>query len=209
MGSWSEEEILAGMRDPERRSRAFRELHLRFGPRLLGLLVKMCRGDRETAEDLLGRALYKAYLALARMEEPCRSLPAWLYTVAARTALDEFDRRASEEPLRLTSLDIGPEPAAPCGAADERPEGQGEVDRAIEAVLERLDQEDPRYRTLLEMEHVGACDRGEIAEATGIARKQLSQYLKRARERFVRIAREYPALASFGEPAGENGEESP
>ena len=57
-----------------------------FHARCLGLLVKMCRGDRETAEDLLGRALYKAYLALARMEEPCRSLPAWLYTVAARTS---------------------------------------------------------------------------------------------------------------------------
>src|SRR3954453_477903 len=76
MGSLSEEEILAGMRDPARRPQAFRELHVRFGPRLLGLLVKMCRGDRETAEDLLGRALYKAYVALARMEEPCRSLSA-------------------------------------------------------------------------------------------------------------------------------------
>src|SRR5438094_9673164 len=98
MGAWSEGEILAGMRCPERRGAAFRELHRRFGPRLLGMLVRMCRGDRDGAEDLLGRALYKAYAGLARMEEPCRSLPGWLYTVAARVAPDEFQRRAAEEP---------------------------------------------------------------------------------------------------------------
>src|SRR3954451_5759675 len=93
----SEEEILAAIRCPERREAAFRELHRRFAPRLLGMLSRMCRGDRDAAEDLLGRALYKAFIALPRLEAPCRSLSAWLYTVAARTALDELELRSSEE----------------------------------------------------------------------------------------------------------------
>ena len=59
----------------------------------------LCHGDRDLAEDLLGRALYKAYLGLARMETPCRSLPAWLYTVAARAALDEFEKTEHDDPL--------------------------------------------------------------------------------------------------------------
>jgi RNA polymerase sigma-70 factor (ECF subfamily) len=183
------------MRDPARREAAFRDLHRRYGARLLGFLAKLCHGDRELAEDLLGRALYKAYLGLARMDTPCRSLPAWLYTVAARTALDEFERRDRDDPLRgalplneeLLETHSEPEAAAQ----------NAEVDGAVEAVLDRLEAEDSRYRALLEMEHVGACDRGEIAAATGIARKQIAQYLKRARERFCQLAREYPVLAAL------------
>ena len=196
MRCWSDEEICEGLRDPPRRDHAFRELHARFAPRLLGLLVRMCRGDRERAEDLLGQALYKAYKGLAQMEGPCHSLPAWLYTVTARTALDHIARTDRDDPLHAPlplNDEIMEAPAPP--PETERGATEAAVDTAVEAILARLDAEDPRYRTLLEMEHVAACDRGEMAEATGIPRKQLSQYLKRARERFVRLAREYPELA--------------
>jgi len=203
MRQWSDEEICLGLRAPERRREAFRALHGQWGPRLLGFLVKRSRGDRERAEDLLGRTLYKAYMGLAQMEEPCRNLSGWLYTVAARTALDELDRTRAEE--ALTAVPLCEEIAAAPVAAEGR-DGDAQtdaVDSAIEAVLARLDAENPRYRTLLEMEHVGACDRGEIAEATRIERKQIAQYLKRARTRFVQLAREYPALAAL------DGEERP
>jgi RNA polymerase sigma factor (sigma-70 family) len=197
MRCWSDEEICRGMRDPRRRELAFRQVHAQFGPRLLGFLAKMCRGDRDRAEDLLGRTLYKAFLGLARMERDCRSLSAWLYTVAARVALDEFARADRQDPTRhWVPLDEewiqGTIPDPPGRRA-----AQEAIDLAVEEVLARLDAEDPRYRTLLEMEHIGICDRGEIAEATGIARKQLSQYLKRARQRFVQLAREYPILAAM------------
>lgn len=206
MRSWDDEEIWRGLRDPEQQQRAFVELHARFGPKLLGFLTRMCRGDRDSAEDLLGQTLYKAYRGLAQMRGPCRSLTSWLYTMAARTALDEFDRRSGGDPLRA-SLPLNddlvgavPAPEPPAGAATA-------IDAAVEAVLARLETENPRYRALLEMEHIGACDRGETAEATGIPRKQIAQYLKRARERFTQIAREYPVLAALeregrGSPCG-------
>lgn len=201
MRRWSDEEICRGLREADRRREAFRQLHLTYGPPLLGFLTKRCRGDRETAEDLLGRTLAKAYGGLVRMEAPCRSLPAWLYTVAARTALDEFARAGGEDPLR-EALPLDEERAGAGPAHEEDRNGDGELDAAVEQVLARLEEESPRYRTLLEMEHVGACDRGEIAEATGIPRKQLAQYLKRARERFSQLAREYPVLAALDEESG-------
>ena len=199
MRRWSDEEIYCGLREADRRREAFRQLHLQYGPALLGFLAKRCRGDRELAEDLLGRTLTKAYGGLVRMERPCRSLPAWLYTVAARTALDEFARGSAADPLH-EALPLDEERVDGSSACGESPAREnGELDAAVEQVLARLDEESPRYRTLLEMEHVGACDRGEIAEATGIPRKQIAQYLKRARERFGQLAREYPVLAALAE----------
>lgn len=200
MPEWSDDEICAGMRDPAVRAEAFRALHRRFGPRLLGLLVRMCHGDRERAEDLLGRALYRAYGGLLRLDAPLRSLQAWLYTVTARTALDELTAADAEDPLRAP-LPLQEELAGAPLETLERSPRHAEMESAIEAVLLMLEADDPRYRTLLEMEHVGACDRGEIAEATGIPRKQISQYLKRARTRFVQLAREHPALRALEERA--------
>jgi RNA polymerase sigma factor (sigma-70 family) len=200
MRCWTDEEICRGVGDPAQRQAAFRALHERHGPRLLGFLARMCRGDRDLAEDLLGRALYKAFVGLARRgprDRPLRSLSAWLYTVAARTALDALERGTAGDPLH-GALPLNEEVVE--GVAAPEASGTGEwsrVDQAVERVLERLDAENPRYRTLIEMEHVGACDRGEIADATGIPRKQIAQYLKRARERFLQLAREEPALAAL------------
>lgn len=197
MRRWSDEEICGGLREAGRCREAFRQLHLQYGPALLGFLTKRCRGDRELAEDLLGRTLTKAYTGLVRMEARCRSLPAWLYTVAARTALDEFARAAAPDPLH-EALPLDEERVEGSGVpAEGSAVEDGELDAAVEQVLARLEAESPRYRTLLEMEHVGACDRGEIADATGIPRKQIAQYLKRARERFTQLAREYPVLAAL------------
>jgi len=203
MEEWSDAEICRGLREPERSRQAFRALHRRYGPRLLGFLVKRCRGDREQAEDLLGRTLYKAYRGLAQMEAPCRSLSSWLYTVAARTALDELARLDIDDPL-YAPLPLNEDLARAVSDAAEEPSDAGiAVAAAVESVLEALEAENPRYRTLLEMEYVGACDRGEIAEATGITRKQVSQYLKRARERFVQLARRQPVLAALEQEAAE------
>ena len=199
MPEWTDDEICGRMRDPAARGEAFRALHRRYGARLLGLLVRMCHGDRERAEDLLGRALYRAYGGLMRLEQPLRSLQAWLYTVAARTALDDIAARDADDPLHAP-LPLAEELVGAPNPTLEPEPCRAEMESAIEQVLFRLERDDPRYRTLLEMEHVGACDRGEIAEATGIPRKQLAQYLKRARTRFVQLAREYPALRALEEP---------
>jgi len=198
MRGWPDDEIQRGLRDPARRKRAFWELHMRYGPKLLGLLVRMCHGDRDLAEDLLGRTLYKAFQGLVRMDTPCRSLPAWLYTIAARTALDALAHRATHDPLH-GSLPLNDDLALGDGHTSKQPPGEraGIIGEAVDLVLARLDAENPLYRTLLEMEHVGACDRAEIAEATGLPRKQIAQYLKRARQRFMRLARDHPALAEL------------
>jgi len=201
---WSDDEICAEMRDPAQRERAFRALHARYGPRLLGLLTRICQGDQDRAEDLLCRSLYKAYLHLGQSPAP-RSLRAWLYTVATRTALDELRQSASRDPL-FHSVPLDDDLlCAPTPPGESTP--TVELDAAVAEVLTELELEDPRYRTLLEMEHIGLCDRGEIAEATGIERRQLTQYLKRARARFLVLARQRPVLAAL--ERGSTAEERP
>ena len=83
-----------------------------------------------------------------------RSLPGWIYTVAARTALDEFDRENSADPMRAP-LPLNDEllEALPA-AVPEAGSGDTAVDEAVAAVLERLDAEDPRYRALDVRQHV-------------------------------------------------------
>lgn len=195
MDAWNDDEICAGMQNPDRRERAFRALHLQYAPRLLGLLKRICHGDHDRAEDLLCRSLYKAYFHLAGSSPPPRSLRAWLYTVATRTALDDLRQSGQRDPL-AHSVPLDEELLRVSAPAVEAESNNG-LDQAVADVLTRLEAEDPRYRTLLEMEHVGSCDRGEIAEATGIERKQLTQYLKRARARFLTLARQHPVLVEL------------
>src|SRR4051812_2992530 len=132
MPAWTDREIWHGLRDPARADAAFRALHRQHAPRMLGLLRRMCRGDGDRAEDLLNQALYKAYSGLTRMEIPCRSLTAWLYTVAARTALDEFAREADPagDALPLDE-ELLPAAAAPGEGGD--PAARA-IERAVEAV---------------------------------------------------------------------------
>jgi RNA polymerase sigma-70 factor (ECF subfamily) len=195
MPDWTDQELCAGMIRQETREEAFRRLVRRYSPCLLGFLIRRCGGDRHFAEDLLGMTFYRAYTGLARANEPCRSLRAWLFTVAARLALDEQGCRAREARF-LAGDPLDEDLPAPAGFDDE-PEIRGDVAAAVERVLESLSREDPRARVLLEMEHIAGCDRGEIADATGIERRQLAQYLVRARERFRRLAAEEPDLAGL------------
>ena len=139
--------------------------------------------------------LYKAYIGLARSDTPVNSLKAWLLTVASRTVIDEFRKRDEKDlmqnavPLNqdITLVTPGPEDAGQSQAMDAR-------NMAIGSVLVRLDS---RNRTLIEMSCMADCSRDEIAEATGIPKKQITQYIKRAKEQFLKIAREYPILVAL------------
>jgi RNA polymerase sigma factor (sigma-70 family) len=201
MSRWSDEAILVALQDSQRRSEAFDALVKAYAPQLRGLLVKMCRGDRERAEDLLGIAFAKAYKGLVEAGTPCRSLEAWLYTVTARTALDDMRRkRASDDPLegalQLKEEVVG---SLPDPTRVEQCDEEEQRDTALADVFTKLEVRDPRYRTLLEMEYVGACSRDEIAEATGIDKRQLSAYIKAAKTQALKLARGHPVLVAWAQ----------
>jgi RNA polymerase sigma factor (sigma-70 family) len=201
MGQWTDEEILQCLRDPGRRKDAFNALVVRYGAPLRGYLRKLCHGDGEHAEDLLGPVFSKAYRWLVKEGKACRSLASWLYTVALRTALDDL-RKCSTDPLdgalelneELAGLPTAPAPSEDGAATQAR-------DAALAEIMAQLEEKNPRYRTILEME-ADLCSRDEIAAATGIEKRQLTQYLKRAQAAALKFARSHPVLAAWERELG-------
>ncbi len=83
-------------------SKALTLLVERFGGKLMGLGLKLCR-SREEAEELVQETFLHAFRKWEQFER--RSTPSsWLYTIAARIC-QRRHRRRSGEPDRLESLD--------------------------------------------------------------------------------------------------------
>lgn len=79
---------------------ALRELYDRHGRTLLCYLVRLTRGDRHRAEDILQETLLRAWRhPQARQADGAWSLP-WLFTVARRITIDQA-RAASARPTEL------------------------------------------------------------------------------------------------------------
>lgn len=194
MACSTDEDILHAIQHPEQRAEAFDALVNRYAPRLRGLLRRMCDGNQDRAEDYLGIALEKAYQGLCKFDKPCRSLEAWLITVTTRTALDELKKSRSKDPLQ-EAIPLPEELAAP----DPEEDRQENEDRmtAVVAVLTRLGERNPHYRTLLEMQYLGFSSRDEISEATGIPKRQITAYLNAAKVQARKLALEYPVLAEW------------
>jgi RNA polymerase sigma factor (sigma-70 family) len=196
MAQWTDDEILEGLRDPGRREDAFRALVASYNGPLRGFLRKLFHGDAERAEDLLGPVFSKVYRRLVEQGGSCRSLASWFFTVAHRTALDDL-RKSSTDPLdgalelkeELAGLPTAPAPTEEDGTRQAR-------DAALAEIMTQLGEKDPRYRSLLEMESMG-CSRDEIAAATGIDKRQLTPYLKRAQAAALKLARAHPVLADW------------
>lgn len=210
MVQWTDDEIIQGLGDPARRNDAFRALVARYEGPLLGYLRKLCDGDMEHAKDLLGPVFSKAYRWLTEHSESCRSLGGLLYKVARNTALDDLCK-GSPDPLdgalqlneELAGLPIAPAPSEINAATQAR-------DAALAEVMAQLEEQNPRHRMLLEMEADG-CSRDDIATATGIEKRQLTQYLKRAQAAALKLARSHPVLAAWAQDRGRHrpNEETP
>lgn len=93
-------------------SASFERLVNLVGPRLLRFLVGRI-GDAHAAEDALQETLIKAYRALGRYD-PSRSVTAWLFTIAARQAVQHW--RSRRPAVSLDAVDAPADGAA--GALD-------------------------------------------------------------------------------------------
>lgn len=96
-----------------------RSVHAEHGSALLGYVTRMT-GDRGRAEDIVQETLVRAWQHADRLASDDRPLRPWLFTVAARLAVDDHRaRRARPTEVADDALTVVP-------AADE-------LDRALEA----------------------------------------------------------------------------
>jgi RNA polymerase sigma-70 factor, ECF subfamily len=70
-----------------------REIHDAHGPQLQRYVLRLTRGDREFAEDVVQEALLRLWQKPAVLEQSSDSVRAWLFTVARNLVID--DRRSA------------------------------------------------------------------------------------------------------------------
>src|SRR5262245_42983074 len=135
----TEAELMARYCDGD--ASAFRELHARVAPRLVGYLARMS-GDRALAEDLAEPPCLDVRRARRSSGRGADPVP-WMFAIAHRTFLDEIRRRkrsrvdvAKDErgvPEQPAAMDGAPADASPVGADPE----------LVQAALAALDQLPP------------------------------------------------------------------
>lgn len=156
----------------------------RYGRRLLAFGKRMC-GHSEDGEDVFQDTLLAAYQSLADLRDPA-ALRTWLFRVAANACRM---RRRKTGPSREISLDqhLGggenDHPAREREVADRArlPDDRavrGELQRAIDAALERLPPEQRLVVLLRDVEGLGT---REAAEALAITESAVKMRLHRAR----------------------------
>jgi len=87
----SEETVLLGRAQHAGDHRAMAMLVRSHRPRILRLLLRLTRGDRQLSEDLTQETFYRAVRALPRFEGRCR-FGTWLHRIAYFAYLNHRDR---------------------------------------------------------------------------------------------------------------------
>lgn len=169
---------------------AFRELHARVAPRLVGYLARMC-GERALAEDLAQQTFLKVHRARSAYVRGADPVP-WMFAIAHRTFLDEVRRRkrsrvqvAREEgrvPEQPAGIDGAPVEAAAAGADPQ----------LVQAALAALDQLPPAQREAVILTKLSG---KSIAEAAAITGASPGAVKLRAHRGYLALRKALAALA--------------
>lgn len=142
--------------------RDFEGIYRRYVAAVYRLCLR-CVGRSDVAEDLASETFLALYQQFDSVDD--LQLPAWLFTVAKRRAIDYWRRQRYEER----------QPAVPEGV-------EAPLDASIDArsLLARCARLTPAHRTVLLLRYVHGMSRGEIAERTGLDETQVKGYLQYA-----------------------------
>jgi len=154
---------------------SFDEIFARYQGPIYRYILGMV-GDVEQAQDLAQDTFVKVYGALPRSGYV--ALPAWLYRIAARTALDALRRR------RLVRW-------LPLREGDDEPCGAGEVNlptrcAAREGIAHALARLSPTQRACLLLRARDGLSIDEIADILRLSPGNVKVTLSRAKARFRR-----------------------
>ena len=134
-----------------------RALYAEHGAALLGYATRLV-GDRGRAEDIVQETLLRAWRHAEQLAADERPLRPWLFTVAARLAIDAHRVRRSR-PVEVPVGDTLPE----------RPSGD-ELDRAVQAwqVADALAALTPVHRAVLVQTYYRGRSVSEAAAVLGV-----------------------------------------
>lgn len=140
--------------------------------RTLRYQLRLCRGDRETAQELTQETLVRVIESLHRLREPDRWIP-WLLRIASNLWRDHLRRR---EPAPMEA-----EVAAPAG------KDTVEQKDVVEQVLRHLGEMPEIYRQVLTLRYLEGLDYESISEVLecplGTTKSQIARGLEMIRKR--------------------------
>lgn len=154
----------------------------RYGSKMMGLGLKLCR-SREEAEDLVQETFLQAFRKWEQFKGD--STPSsWLYTIAARIC-QRRHRRRSGEPAHLESLDellpIGGSSIVDLPSAHEGPFDEQLRREAAEVVDRALAQLPLDFRLPLVLKEIAELPLRQIADILGVKEATVKTRVHRAR----------------------------
>lgn len=156
---------------------------------LLGLALRLARGDRVLAEDLVQETslqAFKSYKTL-RCKEKIR---AWLFKILVNTYIDEFNRQSRERPVvdvELTEVLLESSKAAPVVT----PEDELFEDLLDTELQQALDKVPVEFRTVVWLADVEELSHREISEVIDRPLGTVASRLYRGHNLLRRHLKEY------------------
>jgi RNA polymerase sigma-70 factor (ECF subfamily) len=159
--------------------KAYRELVELYQPRVFSLALRMVRRV-EDAEDVTQETFVRMFRALDRYD-PSRAFGAWLFSIAARLAIDQL-RRRKRQPVSLTQLDEDDEvytiDVEDRGLRPDELTVHGEEERHTRALIDSLPA---HYRVVVLLRHQHDLSYEEIAETLSLPLGTVKARIHRAR----------------------------
>lgn len=142
--------------------REFDDLYREYAPQVFRVALRYV-GRPEIAEEIMSETFLALYEHNPHFEE--LAMPAWLFTVAKRRAVDYWRRQLHEQPLE----DVSREPQTP------PPSGTN-----IMEMIRSCGSLSPQHRACIILRYVHGMSRSEIAARTGLEINQVKGFLQYA-----------------------------
>ncbi len=159
--------------------------------------LRLTRGDRDAAEDLMQETFLRAHRFWGTYERGT-NMKAWLFTICRNTYLHEQRRSRTRRETTMTDLDTSPDTLAlppDLGAARTDPEREFFAGLIDEEVVKSIDALPGEYREVLVLSDLGDLTYSEISTVLGIPVGTVKSRLFRARRSLQQSLLEYAVRA--------------
>jgi RNA polymerase sigma-70 factor, ECF subfamily len=164
----------------------------RYAPDVERLVTHLIGLDRELS-DILQEVFVQALSSIRSLRDPAALRP-WLLRIATHSARRTLRGRTRRAWLRFF---IDAEEEASTVPVAQAPDVEGrETLRAVYAVLNRVPADE---RIAFALRYIDGMELGEVAEACSVSLATTKRRLRRAEQRFSRLARSHPSLEQWVE----------
>ncbi|MTI05681.1 RNA polymerase sigma factor [Roseibium denhamense] len=159
--------------------------------------LRLTRGDREAAEDLLSSTLIKAVTHVERHETSIREPRAFLLFAMKNEYISRLRKETSERQVRDFSADVYQDHQA--GLADSQPDQENLLRHqdALRRVLEVVNALTPEFRMVFRLRFCEECSYREIAGRLDISEPLARKRVQHLREHLRKaLSDDSPALSA-------------